>query len=506
MAITAEELRILVRAETKQAQREFRDFTKSTSSSTKELKKFATQLIGGLGVGYAIKKVVGFMNDSLDAYYKQTGEVNKLAEAMTSLKANIGESIVKAGFNDWLARTITQLAEGVRAVNNLKAARAGLTLDEKAPASAQIAEVEAHLARVTAAIATAKGNLAWAGSVMGNKGQAATAQAELSNLEKQKEYWELELAYQGKILSETLKREKATADAAAREAENQKLLQEEYKRTKEYAIEALEALITRFEKWTDQGPRTIASLRNMRAELEALYLAGSTQAEFSPLGMLPQTFPIPNIDPFGALEGRGAGNLSPEDFGVPALTESFDELANTIGIAGASLYGFQIIMAATAFEADNFKQQLWDAVGDEAFRAGLDTMASTFAALGEAMVVGGNGADLLFGSLQSITSQLSNIFLSAAACAFLKGPMYFEIGLGLLALALGTAFLGGIFGGAKQKYGSSGGGSSLPSPSSVSTVAYGGETVIINYNGDVFTADERAATTLATVRAAGGRR
>ena len=73
---------------------------------------------------------------------------------------------------------------------------------------------------------------------------------------------------------------------------------------------------------------------------------------------------------------------------------------------------------------------------------------------------------------------------------------------------LGSAIFSGLFAGGAQNMAAArtGSASSLPSPSTVRGTVRSGDSITINYNGDVFTNDEREATTLATVRAAGGNR
>lgn len=508
MAITAEELRILVRAETKTAVGELNKFRQSTSDTTKDLKKFATQLIGGMGAGYALKKIGAFLSDCTAEYYKQSGEVNKLAAAISNLKANIGGAIATTGFNDWLASTITNLTKGIAAVNDLRSALKGLTTDIKSPLEMQAAQIETHLKEVAAAIKIAEAQLAHIASGGAGatseywKTKAEEARAAMANLKTQKEYWEIELSGISRLLLE----ERRLAGLNAGEAANQKMLQEEYQKTKEYAIEELEARIAKFKSFEIQGEHTILAIKNMTNALNELYIAGATQAEFNPLGMLPQTFTMPNIDPFGGLE-QGAGNLSPEDFGVPALTDSFDELANNIGAAGAALYGFQIIMAATGFQAENLKQQLWESVGEGALQVGLDTMVTTMGQLADAFAYAGDNAQsasaILQQSFTTLMNNLSSVFLAGAYAAFIRGQL--ELGLLFLGLAGISAIAGGLSNAQSRRMAASSG-SSLPSPSSAGGITNESETVIINYNGDVFTNDERAATTLATVRRAGGSR
>ena len=70
MAITAEELRILVRAETKNARDELNRFRKTSKDTTMDLKKMAKALIGPLsitaGIALLTKGVSGFIKDGIN--------------------------------------------------------------------------------------------------------------------------------------------------------------------------------------------------------------------------------------------------------------------------------------------------------------------------------------------------------------------------------------------------------------------------------------------------------
>lgn len=502
--ITAEELRILVRAETKTAVGELNKFRQSTSDTTKDLKKFATQLIGGMGAGYALKKIGAFLSDCTAEYYKQSGEVNKLAAAISNLKANIGGAIASTGFNDWLASTITNLTKGIAAVNDLRSALKGLTTDIKSPLEMQAAQIETHLKEVAAAIKIAEGQLAHIASGGAGatseywKTKAEEARAAMANLQNQKEYWEIELSGISRLLLE----ERRLAELNAGEAANQKMLQEEYQKTKEYAIEELEARIAKFKSFEIQGKKTITSIKNMTNALNELYIAGATQTEFNPLGMLPQTTGI------APSEFNMAGfynNIPQIDF--TGDTQSYDVMLASleeIDKMFERIASGEIIAAQAAKE---FQGQLLQSVGEGALQVGLDTMVTTMGQLADAFAYAGDNAQsasaILQQSFTTLMNNLSSVFLAGAYAAFIRGQL--ELGLLFLGLAGISAIAGGLSNAQSRRMAASSG-SSLPSPSSAGGISNESETVIVNYNGDVFTNDEREATTLATVRRAGGSR
>jgi hypothetical protein len=156
-----------------------------------------------------------------------------------------------------------------------------------------------------------------------------------------------------------------------------------------------------------------------------------------------------------------------------------------------------------------FKEELWQTVGEGALQAGLQSALSTIRDMSSALAYAGENAqsmeEQLANAFDSLWNNLSSIFLSAAMSAFTHGA--FELGLVFLGLAGVSAFASGISNATSRRLADQRNGSDLPEPSSVRRgTTHTGETVVINYNGDVFTGDERAATTLATVRAAGGNR
>jgi len=164
---------------------------------------------------------------------------------------------------------------------------------------------------------------------------------------------------------------------------------------------------------------------------------------------------------------------------------------------------------AEGTEAIEMIKKINDEMNDMVQSGAIRQAVNLFENLGSAIASGAVDAGaLLTKTLGSISSMLSEIFLWGALAAFKLGPAGLALGTAYLIAALGTGFLGGLLRDTKTQTTSAGNVSSntTPPPSSVRGTVHTGETVVINYNGDVFTGDEREATTLATVRAGGGDR
>jgi len=241
-------------------------------------------------------------------------------------------------------------------------------------------------------------------------------------------------------------------------------------------------------------------------------ILGALKRDISGLDLGPSK-PFDAVAFAARLVPQGIGNLSPEDFGVTALTGDFDELHDATGLVLTDFAKFtqlqgsiDVPIVQPIIDAMN---ELKASIGDGALSAGLDSLTSTMAELGSMMAYMAEGSqnveEMLLGQLSSLSSNMSSIFLAAAVKAFLDPLVPFWVGAALLAAAGASAFLGGTIGGVRSQSIASRQ-SSTPTPSNRSGTSYTGDTVTINYMGDVFTGDEREATTLATVRAGGGNR
>ena len=244
-------------------------------------------------------------------------------------------------------------------------------------------------------------------------------------------------------------------------------------------------------------------------------IGDATKAAFNPLGMLPQTFDVDMKPNWTGL--IGGGGMSPEDFQVPALTGAFDELKNAVGPANAELIRFIQLLGAVGGEivpvvlnAQQLKENLFDSLKEGMLSTTLSGLVSGLGDLGAVLGSGVNAANQMelafINTFVTIASGLADVFLAGALSAFKDGST--ALGLALLLAAGVTVFGGSAIGANERARLEANSGSSSTSafrPGKGST--YAGDTVsIVNYNGDVFTGDEREATTLATVRASGGSR
>ena len=151
--------------------------------------------------------------------------------------------------------------------------------------------------------------------------------------------------------------------------------------------------------------------------------------------------------------------------------------------------------------ADSMIQSFASTAGSAVMTALEDITAAMFAIENGSQAVANSIADLI----QALISALPRLFLTAALEAFIA--QQWELGLGLLAAAGLSAIASGAIKGARDRERAMSE-KQAPSPADVTAAAqsHRGDMVTINYNGDVFTRNEREATTMATVRRAGGNR
>jgi tape measure domain-containing protein len=486
-----------------------------------------------------------------------TGVMSTLRDNVKSLAGSMTEGLLPAlkDTATWLTTVADNARDAHDAVAAWRLANQGIGDISNLDPEAQVAAIDAQIEAIRSAIQQARGFIEEGGMKAGGMFFPIDVKEYEQKILLLENQWS-ELGRKRASLLKEIKDAQDDVNETTEEAdEHLKALKEAYAQTEQGIIDATIEQIKYFETFK-QGPMAMAVLEDLRQKLEELYLAGAKMAELNPLGMMPETFkpqasPFPSDLMFGdaarfsgtgpishqlgmlnrfdwqaeiskatmggaANAASGANNIMmPEDFKVPALTKQFTDLQGAVGIANAALLEFQLVMAGTNPDIANtakYIQDFKDNVKDQALTAALGTLTTAFKDLGQAITFpeGANAMDMLLGQLSGITSQLSNIFLAAAARALMDPKIPTEIGLGLLALAIGSAFFSGLFGGGKQKLASNRRASQsndLPDPATARRgTTHEGETVIINYNGDVFTHDEREATTLATVRAAGGNR
>jgi hypothetical protein len=85
MAITAEELRILVRAETKSAVDNLNRFKKSSKATTLDLKAMAKQLIGPLSVTAGILLLTRTAKNAISSSIRYAASVQQISVAFETL-------------------------------------------------------------------------------------------------------------------------------------------------------------------------------------------------------------------------------------------------------------------------------------------------------------------------------------------------------------------------------------------------------------------------------------
>ncbi len=85
MAITAEEIRILVRAETDKARRELNKFRKTSKSTTLDLKQLARSLIGPIGVTAGIAAVAAIAKKAIGGAIRYAASVEQISVAFEVL-------------------------------------------------------------------------------------------------------------------------------------------------------------------------------------------------------------------------------------------------------------------------------------------------------------------------------------------------------------------------------------------------------------------------------------
>ena len=85
MAITAEELRILVRAETKNAQRELERFRKQSKKTGIDVKKLAMQLAGGVGLAVGFQKLASIVKSGISSMINYAASIEQTTVAFEVL-------------------------------------------------------------------------------------------------------------------------------------------------------------------------------------------------------------------------------------------------------------------------------------------------------------------------------------------------------------------------------------------------------------------------------------
>ena len=90
MAITAEEIRILVRAETDKARRELDKFKKTSKSTTLDLKQLAKSLIGPIGVTAGIAAVAAIAKKAIGGAIRYAASVEQISVAFEVLLGSAG--------------------------------------------------------------------------------------------------------------------------------------------------------------------------------------------------------------------------------------------------------------------------------------------------------------------------------------------------------------------------------------------------------------------------------
>jgi hypothetical protein len=445
--MVSEELKIIIRAEAKAAIDEMGKFKKATNDTASEMKNFAKQLIGPIGVGYAIKEVTRFLKDSVAAYYQATGEVNKFAEATKNLKIGIGEAIANDPLISWLGDVAYKSTAGAKGLDILRAALKGLSLDTSLPINKQIELIQVQLKAIDLGLPNAQELLRTAQrlaqSGTGSREHVKEAQEIVDSLNRQKEFWQWELAE--KNLSLDVERAKTA------ELERQKMLQSEYMKTVEGEISAKYVLIGLIERLYSQDLRAIAILEKLRAELLAL-TGGRSAESFS--GQFQSNLPgiysnmgLPLGVAWGATPVGGPTNYRP-DFST----------------GGNRNYGVEAeVDAATADILKNGVPWLKDGaadikeiqktMGEMAGEGAVREVASIFRSMGEAMVGAKDGVEVVTDALAGIANLVSEVFLLGAIAAFKADNVY--LGTAYLIAAGLFTFVGGAFG-------------SVPSSSSVS--------------------------------------
>ena len=92
MAITAEELRILVRAETKQAQAELERFRRKSRSTTIDLKQLAKQLIGPLSVTAGITALAAITKNAISSSVQYAAKIERIGVSFETLLGSASEA------------------------------------------------------------------------------------------------------------------------------------------------------------------------------------------------------------------------------------------------------------------------------------------------------------------------------------------------------------------------------------------------------------------------------
>jgi hypothetical protein len=394
----SEELRIVIRAEAQSAIEELTKFKTHTEDATASMRKFARQLLGPLGVGYAVREVARFMKESVGAYYTLTGEVNKQAEAFKTMKAGIGSLIVNNAFYDWLTDVTVKASDAVGQVTNLRQALKDLALDASLPASTAIDIIKKQLEEVNTALTYAKGPRAFLGlaAVTDNS-------AEIARLESAKQYWELELARQ------------------------------------------------QVELMVQKGREALAAgtyLGGPGAHTYGTVLGTAMGMQLGGLGNTP-------LFPLGPAWGATpAGELNTADLGIPSFTTPFAEQLRNTRLSEASGL-FQNAMQEAALgrgwqmpskEETDPLQGIFDSMTAAMKEGAMTGFVEAMNSLGQVASGAQDLGQALNNILANISNQTAQIFLMAAMRSFADPKIPTEVGIGFLVLAGITGFLGGAIG------------------------------------------------------------
>jgi hypothetical protein len=344
------------------------------------------------------------MKESVSAYYAATGEVNKHAEAVKNMKAAIGSLLVNNTMNDWMTTLAVNAADAVGQVANLKQALRDLAIDASLPTTTIIDTIKAHLTEVEAAIKTAQGLLAFAGSAgMGNRGTAQQYEQQIAALRVQQQYWENELAQQQVALMVQQARDRlASANYLG-------------------------------------GPG---------AHTYGTVLGTAMGMQLGGLGATP-------LFPLGPAWGATpAGELNTADLGIPSFTTPFAEQLRNTRLSEASGL-FQNAMQEAALgrgwqmpskEETDPLQGIFDSMTAAMKEGAMTGFVEAMNSLGQVASGAQDLGQALNNILANISNQTAQIFLMAAMRSFADPKIPTEVGIGFLVLAGITGFLGGAIG------------------------------------------------------------
>ena len=372
----------------------------------------------------------GIFAGMLEAQSKTfTGVMSTLKDNVDMLAGSFTEALLPAlkDVADWLTTVAQNALSAKDFLEAMERVRVGTGMT-KGPYAERMAQAEANLADAKVLIEATKAEQAFLRSdtlrarMLRSMGTSAEALDPLLNsYYRAQELAEREMSF----LREKVKEEKAAAaelkrladEASARvrkEIEDQKLIQSEYGRTDEGAIDAKKQLLAYMESISDGGEAATIAIRNIRAELAKLI------AEFERIEAIEKRSSAKgrgeSKDPRETKGTRGASAtklprdplaMMPEDFRVPALTADMVDF-NTVLIKHTQLLeSSDNSMDEYLTNITAVKNTMVEMVADGAMRE----MVGMFKDLGQAIASGGDASELLLKSLASITGMLAEVFL-----------------------------------------------------------------------------------------------